>query len=53
MEPVMELATSSSKSDLGRIVPRIGLEPQKPLKPHCVGNGKHWVLTYVLSPFVK
>ena len=53
-EPVTELATSRSKSDLGRIVPRIVLEPQKPQKPlksHCAGKGKHWVLTYFLNPF--
>ena len=50
-EPVTELAPSRSKSDLGRIVPRIVLEPQKPLKSHCAGNGKYWVLTYFLNPF--
>lgn len=39
-----------AQSDLGRIIPRIGLESQKALKPHRVGSGKHWVLTYFLCP---
>lgn len=53
MEPVMELVTSRSKKGWGRIVSRIGLEPQKLLKPHHVGNGRHWQLTYFLCPFCE